>query len=115
MLFRSSPTGHDTAYYHYAVSGVMHSVAKRLTDYIWGYSHPLVIAKPDDFDSGRRFSEAVVNGLINEGLSPGQAWAYYGVEIRDNSRNQWAKRCGYFDHWAVSEAVRKAKKKLPNE
>ena len=45
-----SPTGHDTAYYHYAVSGVMHSIAKRLTDYDWGYSYPLVIAKPDDFD-----------------------------------------------------------------
>ena len=43
-----SPTGHDTTDYHYAVSGVMHSVAKRLTAYNWGYSYPLVIAKPDD-------------------------------------------------------------------
>ena len=45
-----SSTGHDTAYYHYAVIGVMHSIARRLTDYDWGYSYPLVIAKPDDFD-----------------------------------------------------------------
>ena len=45
-----SPTGHDTAGYHYALIGVMHSVARRLTDYDWGYSYPLVIAKPDDFD-----------------------------------------------------------------
>jgi hypothetical protein len=29
--------------------------------------------------------------------------------------DQWAKRCGYSDHSAVSEAVRKAKKQLPNE
>ena len=57
-----SPTGHDTTDYHHAVSGVMHSIAKRLTDYNWGYSYPVVIAKPDDFDSGRRFAEAVVNG-----------------------------------------------------
>ena len=110
-----SPTGHDTTDYHYAVSGVMHSVAKRLTDYNWGYSYPLVIAKPDDFDSGRLFTEAVVNGYINEGLSPEQAWAYFGVEIRDISPNQWAIGCGYSDHSAVSEAVRKAKKKLPRE
>ena len=45
-----SPTGHDTADYHDAVIGVMHSVAKRLTDYNWGYSSPLVIAKPDEED-----------------------------------------------------------------
>jgi len=45
-----SPTGHDTADYHDAVIGVMHSVAKRLTDYNWGYSYPLVIAKPDEED-----------------------------------------------------------------
>ena len=57
-----SPTGHDTTDYHHAVRGVMHSIAKRLTDYNWGYSYPVVIAKPDDFDSGRRFAEAVVNG-----------------------------------------------------
>ena len=93
----------------------MHSVAKRLTGYNWGYSSPLVIAKPDDFNSSRLFIEAIINRYINEGLSPRQAWAYYGVEIRDNSRNRWAKRCGYSDHSAVSEAVRKAKKKLPNE
>ena len=45
-----SPTGHDTTDYHHAVSGVMHSVAMRLTDYNWGYGYPLVIAKPDEED-----------------------------------------------------------------
>ena len=45
-----SPTGHDTTDYHNAVTGVMHSVPKRLTEYIWGYSYPLVIAKPDEED-----------------------------------------------------------------
>ena len=43
-----SPTGHDTTDFHAAVSGVMHSVAKRLTAYKWHYDYPLVIAKPDD-------------------------------------------------------------------
>ena len=57
-----SPTGHDTTDYHDAVRGVMHSIAKRLTGYDWGYSYPLVIAKPDDFESGRLFIEAVHRG-----------------------------------------------------
>ena len=39
---------HDTTDFHAAVSGVMHSVAKRLTAYKWHYDYPLVIAKPDD-------------------------------------------------------------------
>ena len=43
-----TPTGHDTTDFHAAVSGVMHSVAKRLTAYKWHYDYPLVIAKPDD-------------------------------------------------------------------
>jgi len=86
--------------------------AKRLSNYDWGYTYPRVLAKPDSFKAGHQFVEAVVNNLCKRGLSPGQAWAYYGVEIRDNSRNQWAKRCGYNDHSAVSEAVRKANRKL---
>lgn len=87
--------------------------AKRLCGYDWGYTYPRVLSKPDSFKAGQQFVEAVVNNLCKRGLSPGQAWAYYGVEIRENSRNQWAKRCGYSDHSAVSEAVRKAKDKLP--
>jgi hypothetical protein len=58
-------------------------------------------------------AEEVINPLLRAGLSPGQAWAYYGVEIKDHSRNEWAKRCGYSDHSAVSEPLRKAKGKLP--
>lgn len=71
--------------------------------WIWG------VAKSDGIEDGQQYAEAVINGLLRRGLSPGQAWAYYGVEIRGNSRNSWATRCGYSDHSAVSEAVRKAK------
>lgn len=53
-----------------------------------------------------------VNSLIRRGLSPGQAWHYYGVVLLGNSRNSWAKQCDYGDHSAVSESVRKAKAKL---
>lgn len=89
-----------------------HTAAHRLTDYNWATANPVVINKPADFDRGVQFVEAVINSLIFQGLSPGQAWAFYGVLIRGNSRNSWAQRCGYSDHSAVSEAVRKGKEKL---
>lgn len=89
-----------------------HNAAYRLVDYNWSTANPVVTSKPADFDRAQRFVEAVINGLIARGLSPGQAWGYYGVIIRGHSRNQWAQRCGYADHSAVSEAVRKAEKKL---
>lgn len=89
-----------------------HNAAYRLVDYNWSTANPVVTRKPADFGQAQRFVEAVINGLIARGLSPGQAWAYYGVIIRGNSRNQWAQRCGYADHSAVSEAVRKAKDKI---
>ena len=95
------------------VVSVHHRVASRLADYDWSASDPMVIRKPDGVDEGQRYVEAVINNLVREGLSPGQAWHYYGVEVRGNSRNSWAKRCGYSDHSAVSESVRKAKRKLP--
>lgn len=89
-----------------------HNAAYRLVDYNWATANPAVVGKPADFDSAQLFVEAVVNGLIARGLSPGQAWAYYGVVIRGTSRSEWAERCGYGDHSTVSEAVRKAKDKL---
>lgn len=94
------------------VSTLHHTVAQERCDYDWSYEYPLIVWKADGLEEGERYTEAVMNSLMRRGLSPGQAWAYYGVEIRGNSRNQWASRCGYSDHSAVSEAVRKAKSKL---
>lgn len=59
--------------------------------------------------------EEFINVLLQRGLSPGQAWAYYGVEVREHSRNEWSKKCGYSDHSAVSEPLRKAMEKLEND
>lgn len=94
------------------VMSAHHNGAYRLTVYNWSTSNPVVVKKPVDFDDAQVFVEAVVNSLMKRGLSPGQAWAYYGVKIRGTSRNKWAQRCGYSDHSSVSEAVRKAKAKL---
>jgi len=97
------------------VSTVHHRAAEQIdSEYNWGYTYPRVVRLPADGESGQEFVDAVLNSLLRRDLSPGQAWAYYGVEIRGESRNKWATRCGYSDHSAVSEAVRKAKGKLPN-
>lgn len=94
------------------VSAVMHEVAREHSDHDWGVTYPFVVRKSGSFVGGQAYVEAVLNGLQQRGVSPGQAWAYYGVKVRGHSRNQWASRCGYSDHSAVSESVRKAESKL---
>jgi len=94
------------------VSAVMHEVAREHSNHDWGVTYPFVVRKGGSFVNVQEYVEAVLNGLRRRGVSPGQAWAYYGVEIRGHSRNHWAARCDYSDHSAVSEAVRKAESKL---
>lgn len=77
-----------------------------------GYSDALVVKKPADAEAGQLLVECIVNGLQARGLSPGQAWAYYGVEIRRNSMKSWGTRKGDYDHKNVSDALKKAKQNL---
>jgi len=96
------------------VSTVHHRVAEQAdAQYNWGATYPRVVRLPAYGEAGQRFVEAVVNGLQRRGLTPGQAWAYYGVEIRGESRNSWGKRKGDHDHKNVSDALEKANEKLP--
>lgn len=96
------------------VSTVHHRAAENIdAEYNWGYTYPRVVRLPADGEAGQQFADAVVNGLQRRGLSPGQAWAYYGVEIRENSMNLWGKRKGDADHKNVSDALKKARQKLP--
>lgn len=93
------------------VAAIHHGLARDHTDRDWGVTYPLVVAKPDGTDAGQRYIEAVINGIVRRGVSPGGAWAYYGVEIRGNSQSQWARRQGR-DQSTVSEAVGRAKQAL---
>jgi hypothetical protein len=96
------------------VSSVHHRVAEQIDrEYSWGVTYPLVVRLPADGEAGQRFVEAAVNGLQRRGLAPGQAWAYYGVAIRGESRNAWGARKGDADHKNVSDALDKATKTLP--
>lgn len=91
---------------------VMHDLAREHTDYDWGYTYPLVACKPDGFDAGQRYVEAVVNGLLARGLSPAEAWYYYGVKIRGNSNSSWGARTGK-DRSTVATGIKRAERKLP--
>lgn len=97
-----------------ALIAAHHNAAYRLTDHNWATTNPVVVGKPEGFEFGKQYVESLIVSLLFQGLSPGQAWGYFGVEIQGNSRNAWAKRCGYSDHSSVSSAVRKAKDKLSN-
>lgn len=95
------------------VTQIHHELARERCDHSWSVSYPYVVTKPESFEAGRQFVEAVVNSLQRKGLSPGQAWAYYGVEIKGSSMNRWGRRKGDHDHKNVSDALEKARQKLP--
>lgn len=92
------------------VSHVIHEVAREHSDHDWGVAYPLVVRKPDGTDGGQGYVEAVINALTSAGLSPGQAWAVYGVNVRDNSQSSWASRMGRSQQ-TVSEQLESARRK----
>lgn len=94
------------------VSLVHHKLARDICDYDWSYTYPLVIRKPESFDAGQQYVESIISGLQKSGLSPAEAWAYYGVEIRGNSQSSWARRAGK-DQSTINRSLKRAKKKLP--
>lgn len=94
------------------VSRVHHKLARDRTDYDWGYAYPLVVRKPETWDAGQQYVDAVINSLQKRGLSPGQAWAYYGVEIKAESQSAWARRQDRTQQ-QISNALKQAKQKLP--
>jgi len=95
------------------VTTIHRKFANERCDYDWSVTYPYVMAKPESFNAGQQYVEAVINSLQKRGLSPGQAWAVYGTKIRGNTQSSWATRCGYSDHSPVGNAVRKAEKKIP--
>lgn len=89
-----------------------HQAASRLLERSVEGVDPVVARKPAEGDAGQRLAEAVVDGLLRRGLQAGEAWAYYGVELRGHSSREWAERCGREDHVAVADAVETAGDRL---
>lgn len=72
---------------------VHHDLAADRTEHEWGHADPLVVGESGlDGRDGVALVEAYLNGLVARGASPGQAWSYYGVEVRGNSQSAWARR-----------------------
>ena len=93
------------------LTNCMHIIARKHSDRNWSVDYPWVLPRPGR--DGQLYVEAVVNGLQKRGLSPGQAWAYYGVHIRGNSQRSWGLRKGDFDNKNVSDALTQAREKVP--
>jgi hypothetical protein len=92
-----------------ALSRVHHRAAKRLSDHSWSVADPFVIAKPDGFNDGKRFADAMIMWLMDEqGLSAGVALDWLMVEHHGLSQNEWSRRAGK-DQSSISQNVNKAK------
>ncbi len=89
-----------------------HNAAIRRTGRSPAGASPLVVGKPGGFEAGRRFVEAVVNGLQSRGLSPGQSWAYYSAEIRESAGAARGGHSGDPGHGSVSDALENARERL---
>lgn len=73
---------------------------------------PLLVRKPHAANAGQRLTEAVINRLLGVGVPAEEAWAYYGVEVRGYSPEEWVERGGYDDRMRVADAVENARAHL---
>jgi hypothetical protein len=86
---------------------VHHDLADQHASHTWGYSDPLVVGDAGlDTGDGLELAEQYINGLVARGATPGQAWSYWGVEIRGRTQSEWARRVDR-DQSTVSEQVGK--------
>lgn len=86
---------------------IHHDIAERTTDYNWAYSDTLVLGQSGlDAEAGVDLADAYINGLVARGATPGQAWSYWGVEIRGESQLGWARQVDR-DQSTISEQVGK--------
>lgn len=86
-----------------------HRSAGRLADRAFESVDPVVVGKPDDPLAGRAFVEAVFDSLLRAGVRPGDAWAYYGVDVRGYGYEEWAERAGYDGRMSVADAAETAR------
>lgn len=91
---------------------VHHQATERLLDRECDGVDPVVARKPPDPEAGQRLAEAVLQHLVRRGVPVDEAWAYYGVEIRDRPVREWADRCGIEDRVTVADAVDTARDRL---
>ena len=89
-----------------------HQAAGDRLDREFGDADPILVRKPPDPEAGQRLAEALVNRLLDAGVPPGEAWAYYGVAVRGYDLEAWADRGGFEDRVTVADAVETARDRL---
>lgn len=62
----------------------------------------------------RQSVEDTINELLTRGLSPAEAWNYYGVEMQDISQTEWGERTGR-EQSTISKSLTRAKQKLKGQ
>lgn len=89
-----------------------HQAAERRLDREFDDADPILVRKPADPEAGQRLAEALVNRLLDGGVPPDEAWAYYGVAVRGYPVDEWAERGGFDDRVTVADAVETARDRL---
>lgn len=89
-----------------------HQAASRIVDRGFEGVDPIVAGKPDSALAGQELVEAIVDSLLREGVRPGPAWAYYGVDVRGFTAREWMERSGFEDRLSVADAVETARDEL---
>lgn len=89
-----------------------HRTAGRLLDGEFGDADPILVRKPTDSESGQRLAEALVNRLLDAGVPPAEAWAYYGVAVHGCAVDEWADRGGFDDRVTVADTVETARDRI---
>ena len=91
---------------------VHHQAGTRLLDRSFEGSDAIVVRKPQDASAGQRFVESVIASLTARGLTAGEAWSYYGIEIRGLTADEWLEYGPYDGKIELSDTVERARDKL---
>lgn len=91
---------------------VHHQAGCRLADAEFDGTDPIVVAKPPRAEAGQQFVEAVIASLSGQGLSLTEAWAYYGIELREYEASAFAEKAFGGDRIALADAVERARETL---
>ncbi len=90
---------------------VHHQASRRLADREFDGADAIVVRLESAVNGGDgvRLVETLLGRLLAKGVTPGEAWAYYGVEVRGYSATEWAERSGESTPMAVADAAETAR------
>lgn len=91
---------------------VHHQAGTRLLDRSFDGTDPIVVVKPDRAAAGQLFVESLLAALVDRGLTAAEAWAYYGIDIRRRSPEEWLAYTPAENRIELADAVERARDKF---